>query len=199
MAGMQLPPRLSQYDVLSDYLRVLRAALHQSEPSDVEGEHFRLADAIYRPSSEPAPRIIIGKRGKPRSIAVAAQYADEYNVTFETPDRCRAVVTHVAAACANVGRPAIPVSMLTDYLPGRTKAEVEQGMRRAAATRYPWLLGQRIEQLPSAFLAVTPDGLAARLHEYASAGLSRIVLKVLHPRDLAALDPLLELVQTTYP
>ena len=57
------------------------------------GEHYTLADspALPKPVQSPRPPVIIGGGGQARTPALAARYADEFNIPFRsprTPRRC---------------------------------------------------------------------------------------------------------------
>jgi alkanesulfonate monooxygenase SsuD/methylene tetrahydromethanopterin reductase-like flavin-dependent oxidoreductase (luciferase family) len=63
----------SRMDVFAEQLRIVR-------------EHL---DGRFLPGPTGSLPIIVGGRAKPRTVALAAQYADEYNTVFATPDECR--------------------------------------------------------------------------------------------------------------
>lgn len=192
MAGLELPASATRYEQLAEYLAVVRGVLHAAAPISVTGAHHSLHDAEYHPRPSAPPRIIVGKRGRPRSVGVAARWADEYNLTFATPEHCTETIRVVAAACARVGRPPIDVSALTDVIVGETDDEISRELDRAGR-RYPRLRGLAARDLPTPFLVGTREVVRRRIEAYQQTGLSRIVLKVLNPDRPSALDPLLDL------
>ena len=50
------------------------------------------------------PRIVIGGDGKPRSVRLAARYADEYNLVSARPEEVTRVSAILDEACRAIGR-----------------------------------------------------------------------------------------------
>src|SRR6202042_700853 len=74
---------------------------------DFDGQHYRLAgcEAWPKPLQRPRLPIIVGGSARPRTVALAARFADEYNTTFgATPEACRERRGQLDAACARIGR-----------------------------------------------------------------------------------------------
>ena len=61
----------------------------------------------------PHPPIIIGGNAGPRSAALAARYADEYNTVFATPAEVGERRAVVERACEEAGREPLPFSLMT--------------------------------------------------------------------------------------
>ena len=83
----------------------------------------------------PRPNLIVGGRGGPRSIRMAARYADEYNTVNKTADECRSIRAALGAACAEAGRDPIPLSLMTGWLAGDDQAELLDRAGRLAEWR----------------------------------------------------------------
>ena len=66
------------------------------KPVDVPGRP-RLPNGAAR------PRLLIGGGGTPRSMRIAARYADEFNLSSSSPDRRREKYAELAAACEAIG------------------------------------------------------------------------------------------------
>jgi alkanesulfonate monooxygenase SsuD/methylene tetrahydromethanopterin reductase-like flavin-dependent oxidoreductase (luciferase family) len=77
-------------DVLEEQLQIVRGLFGDGTFS-FDGEHYELegVDALPKPVQRPRPPLIIGGSGKPRSLRLAAAYADEYNTVFPTVEFCR--------------------------------------------------------------------------------------------------------------
>jgi alkanesulfonate monooxygenase SsuD/methylene tetrahydromethanopterin reductase-like flavin-dependent oxidoreductase (luciferase family) len=151
--------------------------------------HWSDGPARPKPVQRPRPNLIVGGRGGPRSIRMAARYADEYNTVSKTAAECAAVREQLDAACAALGRDPIPLSLMTGWLAGEDRAELLDRAGRLAE----W---QARDADPGAFLAELPDSSIAgtiddnleRLRELADAGVERVMLQHLLHRDLDAVE-----------
>ena len=149
------------------------------------GRHFQLEDAPGLPKpvqrdrqGRPKVPLIIGGSGPKRTPALAARFADDYNVGFSDVAATTAGHDRVRAACAAIGRdPAeLAYSAAQVVCCGRTVDEVE---RRAAA------IGRDVDELRRAGLAGSPAEIVDKLGAFAAMGTQRVYLQVL---DLADVD-----------
>jgi len=78
--GLPLPPWPERFDHLEEQLAIVRGLL-TGEPTHHTGQHYQVATSLgsYR-GNRPAPPILVGGNGKPRTIALAARFADELNL-----------------------------------------------------------------------------------------------------------------------
>ncbi|HKT04019.1 MAG TPA: TIGR03560 family F420-dependent LLM class oxidoreductase [Rugosimonospora sp.] len=101
--GIELPPVKQRLDRFTEALQVLHGLLRQPRTT-VDGEYYRLTDAVCEPKpiQDPLP-ILVGGGGERRMLRIVAQYADVWN-TWGTPD----LIAHKSAVldgfCAEVGR-----------------------------------------------------------------------------------------------
>lgn len=111
-AGMR-----ERMDVFAEQLEIVHRSLG-SEPFSFDGDHYRLDDANPQPKSLQAPHLplIVGGRGGPRSVALAARWADEYNTVSPTPDEARALGDRIAQACEQEGRAPLTLSVMTGLI-----------------------------------------------------------------------------------
>jgi len=58
----------------------------------------------------------VGGRGGPRSVALAARWADEYNTVSPAPDEARALRERIAQACEREGRDPLTLSVMTGLI-----------------------------------------------------------------------------------
>ena len=126
------------------------------------GEYYQLTDspALPKPVQSPRPPLILGGAGKARGAALAASYADEYNVAFRDLADTGAVFDRVRAAAATTGRELV-YSVAQVVCVGRNAAELT---RRAAA------IGRDIDDLRAHGIAGTPDEAATRIARVRRAG-----------------------------
>ena len=158
------------------------------ERFDFAGRYYHLENspALPKPVQQPRPPIIIGGGGAKRTPALAARFADEFNVPFHPVDAGRAQFARVNAACEAAGRDPRTMTLsaaLATYC-GRDASEVE---RRAKAVGRP----------PASIdLAGTPAEIVDRLGEWKEAGASRAYLQLL---DLSDLDHVRLLAEEVMP
>jgi F420-dependent oxidoreductase-like protein len=183
--GMPFPPLGERMDRLTEQLEIVTGLWGTPEGKTYghEGRYYRLVDspALPKPVQSPRPPIIVGGKGKRRTPALAARFADEFNVAFAPPDGTAASYDAVRRACADAGRTDLPVfSAAVRLCCGRDEAEVR---RRAAA------IGADPDELRAAGAAAgTPAEVVAALGRYAELGATRIYLQTLDLTDLDHLD-----------
>ena len=192
--GFPFPPTRERIDALAEQLEIVSRSW-RDEPFSFDGEHFRLHDADPRPKplQRPRPPLIVGGSAGPRSAALAARWADEYNTVFATPAECRERRARVAAACEREGRPPIPLSLMTGVLVGADRDELHARAGRLAALRGEELPNgdpaAYVAALPPSWIVGTPDEAIAQLRALADAGVERVMLQhLLHTElDVVAL------------
>ena len=74
--------------------------------SATQGTHYQVTDspALPKPVQRPRPPVIIGGHGPRRTPALAARYADEFNIAFSSVGAAAAQFGRVREACAAAGR-----------------------------------------------------------------------------------------------
>jgi alkanesulfonate monooxygenase SsuD/methylene tetrahydromethanopterin reductase-like flavin-dependent oxidoreductase (luciferase family) len=82
-----LPGHRERLTVFAEQLEVVRG-LWGDGGFGFEGRHYRVGPVDARPKPY-APWLIVGGSAGPRSAALAARFADEYNTVFATADECR--------------------------------------------------------------------------------------------------------------
>jgi F420-dependent oxidoreductase-like protein len=114
--GFLFPRTGERMDVFAEQLEIVRRSLG-TEPFSFDGEHYRLEDANPRPKpAQSRLPIIVGGRGRSRSVSLAARWADEYNAVSPAPDECRALRERIAEACEREGRDPLPLSVMTGLI-----------------------------------------------------------------------------------
>lgn len=184
--GFQFQPTRARIDVLEEQLQVVLGNWGAG-PFSFDGAHYQLQelDAQPKPAQRPHPPLIIGGTGGPRSAALAARYATEYNTPFATVEDVRQRKARIDAACAKVGREPLPFSLMTGVIAGADEAEVRDRARR---------VGERIGQDASGWLSDAPAGwivgtverAAQQLIALREAGISRVMCQQLLHDDLDA-------------
>jgi alkanesulfonate monooxygenase SsuD/methylene tetrahydromethanopterin reductase-like flavin-dependent oxidoreductase (luciferase family) len=188
--GFPFPPIAERMAMLEEQLQVV--AGHWAEGSfSFDGRHYtmREVDARPKPVQRPRPNLIVGGRGGPRSLALAARLADEYNTFGKTAAECREIRRELDSAGLREGRDPIPLSLMTGWLAGEDRAELLERAARLAEWRGHDGDGESfLRSVPENWLVGTVDEVAAGLHELAAAGVERVMLQHLLHRDLDAVE-----------
>jgi alkanesulfonate monooxygenase SsuD/methylene tetrahydromethanopterin reductase-like flavin-dependent oxidoreductase (luciferase family) len=95
------------------------------------------ADDVWpKPFQQPRPRIIVGGRAKPRTVAAAVRYADEYNTLLAPADEIRERRKILDDAAEKAGRGPLTFSMMgelkgsADELEDQLRAYADAGVER---------------------------------------------------------------------
>ncbi|WP_137813608.1 LLM class F420-dependent oxidoreductase [Gandjariella thermophila] len=144
------------------------------------GKHYRLTDspALPKPAQRPRPPVLIGGMGARRTPALAARFADEFNLPFVDVDSAVAQYERVAAACTEIGRDPAEIirSAALVVCVGRDEAEIA---RRAKA------IGREVDELRRNGLCGTPAEVVDRLGTWRQrTGIARVYLQLLDLSDL---------------
>jgi len=186
--GFPFPPTPERMETLAEQLQVVLANW-APEQSSFEGERYRLhdLDAQPKPVQQPHPPLIMGGNAGPRSAALAARFADEYNTAFPSVDDIRARRQRVMEACARVQREPIPFSIMTAVVAGRDSGE----LRDRAARQLERVGGRQdadalLADPPHGWIVGTTDEVVAQLDVLREAGVSRVMCQQLLHDDLDA-------------
>ena len=167
--GFDFPPMKERMDELARQLEVVRMQWSEDHPS--------------RPKPQ-RPRLIMGGAAKPRGAALAARYADEYNVVYATHDEIRERRAAIERACEEAGRPMMPFSLMTGFVIGRDEEEVERRRQaltaRGSTPREVWITG-------------TLDQAREQLDALARMGVDRVMMQMLLHDDVEQIRLLAEL------
>ncbi len=104
--GLELGSLKERSDRLEEGLEVI-VSLLSNEVTNHSGRHFQLTDARCEPKCRQRPHapIVVGGKGKKRTLRTAARFADQWDMTFpETPDDWSELNDVLIGHCADVGR-----------------------------------------------------------------------------------------------
>jgi F420-dependent oxidoreductase-like protein len=187
--GFPFPPMAERLEKLEEQLEVVSREWGEG-PFSFEGRHYRIEDldALPKPVQRPRPNLILGGSGGPRSLGLAARFADEYNVAFKTAEECAAIRSELDEACRSEGRDPIPFSLMTGWLVGEDRAELLDRAGRLAETRGAAAADAEsfLASVPESWVAGTLDEATERLRELAAAGVERVMAQHLLHQDLDA-------------
>jgi F420-dependent oxidoreductase-like protein len=186
--GFPFPSDAERMDVLTEQIEIVHR-LWSEDQVDFEGRHYRLeaCTSLPRPLQEPHPPLIVGGSAGPRSVALAARWADEYNVVFVDPDTARTYRGRIEAACEAIGRDPNEVrfSVMTRLLIGAD----EDDLRRRAAELMERIdedgdVDAFIEGMKPTMTAGTVEQVLERLREFTAVGAERVMFQHLVHDDL---------------
>ena len=192
--GLDFPPIEERADLLEDELAIFHGLWEQPDGWSYSGERLRVEQTSFhpKPTQVPHPPIIVGGEGSPRSIRMAARYADEYNMSSSGPERCAVAFRRLDAECSKIGRDPSSVtrSVMAGLLVGSDEAQfgrrVEAQLTMVGAgskDAKPWL-----EERRARWVLGTPDQARAMVESFAEVGVQRIMLQDMLPRDHAMIE-----------
>jgi F420-dependent oxidoreductase-like protein len=182
--GIPFPSTRERFDRLEEQLAIVTGlwTTPPGERFDFQGRHYQLTDspALPKPVQRPRPPVIVGGFGRKRTPALAARYADEFNVAFAPLGDFNTLVATVTEACQGLDRD--PSTMTWSTAQVLCCGEDEEAYRRRAAA-----IGREPDELRANALAGTVAEVTDKLGAFAEAGAQRVYLQVL---DLSDLDHL---------
>jgi len=178
--GIPFPSLGERFDRLEEQFAIVTGLWEtpDGETFSFDGTHYTLTDSpgLPKPVQSPLP-VVIGGKGKRRTPELAARFAAEYNVPFDTPEVVAACFERARQACEAVGRdPAsLVLSCAQTLAVGVDEVEVQ---RRVDAG------GNDLDWVRAAGLAGTPAEVADKIDRLAGLGAARVYLQVLDLTDL---------------
>jgi F420-dependent oxidoreductase-like protein len=179
--GIPFPSTRERFDRLEEQLAIITGmwTTPVGERFSYHGRYYELTDtpALPKPVQQPHPPIIIGGYGTKRTPALAARYAQEFNLPFPPLDVYVEYIERVRQACTDSGRD--PATLRTTVALvvccGRDEAEFR---RRADA------IGREPDELRANGAAGLPGEVVDKLRAFAAAGAEVAYLQVLDVSDL---------------
>ena len=176
--GIPFPPVGDRMDMLEEAAACVRGLLHD-ERTNFNGKHFVLTDAENepRPVQDRLP-IWIGGGGEKRTLRIAAQYADAWNIPFVAPDEFARKRAILHQHCEAVGRDPAAISCAVNVGLSWNEEDFEsQFGNLRMAVRPGVLMGSDEEVLD-------------RIGEYVTAGADQLNIAVRAPWDPEGLERL---------
>jgi alkanesulfonate monooxygenase SsuD/methylene tetrahydromethanopterin reductase-like flavin-dependent oxidoreductase (luciferase family) len=193
--GFSFPPTGVRFRMFEEQIEIVRRQWEEGT-FDFEGEHYKLSgNALPKPLSP--PNLIVGGRARPRSLALAARWADEYNLVMMTAEDCAEAVPRIRSAWQEASRPEPVISLMTSCIIGSDEVDLLERAHATAEVR-----GDDATD-PEAYLeAERPNTLVGtvaqiseQLAELGELGIERVMLQYLTHRDLDGVDYIAELAQ----
>jgi F420-dependent oxidoreductase-like protein len=183
--GIPFPPLKERFDRYEEQLAIVTGLWNTplGQTFDFDGAYYRLSGspALPKPVQDGGIPVIVGGKGKRRTPRLAARYAAEFNVPFDSVEENARLFAGVREACEEAGRDPASMVYSSALVLCVGKDEAELG-RRAAA------IGREVEDLREHGVAGTPAEAVDTIGRYAEAGAERIYLQVFDLADLDHLD-----------
>ncbi|MEO5918894.1 MAG: TIGR03560 family F420-dependent LLM class oxidoreductase [Candidatus Limnocylindrales bacterium] len=202
--GLPFADITTRADLMEDQLALLHGLWTEPDGWSFAGHQIRVEGGFLRPkpiatpgrptapNGAVRPRIIMGGQGSPRGLRLAARYADEFNLDSASPEQAREKFAKLDATCRTAGRDpgTIVHSVMVGTVIGATDAEVAR--RREAQLTALGITGEDssswFEARKDEWIIGTPDEARAMVRRFADAGVERLMLQDLLPRDLEMVD-----------
>jgi F420-dependent oxidoreductase-like protein len=197
--GLEFPATPVRMERLAEQLEIV-ARSWTDEVVSFEGRHYRVQDlrALPKPVQRPRPTLLVGGGAGPRSLALAARWADEYNTSGVPLEDLRGRRRRLQEAWREAGRdPATArLSLMTTGVVGRDRAEVAERVGRVlAVTGSHDSVAEVIDARPN-WLLGTVDQVAERLKALEAAGVGRVMVQHLDHADTEMVAVLGEVAAT---
>ena len=182
--SIPFPPLGERFERLAEQLEILRGLWETPVGGEYNfaGTHYEIvkSPALPKPVQSPVP-IIIGGGGKKKTPMLAARFANEFNLPFQSLERFAEQCGRVRAACESIGRDPsdLAYSAALVVCVGKNESEIA---RRAAS------IGRDVAELRENGVCGTPTEAVEKLRTWSAAGAERVYLQVLDLADLEHLD-----------
>lgn len=179
--GIPFPSTGERFERLQEQLAIVTGlwAASADQPFEHRGAHYTLASnaGLPKPLQQPRPPIIVGGSGPRRTPALAARFADEWNMPFPPLALFTERQRQADRACEEAGRDPSTLRRSMALVVCCGEDEVAFARRAAAIGREPG-------ELRANGAAGMPDEVVNRLGEFADAGAAVAYLQVLDLTDL---------------
>ena len=183
--GIDFPTVGTRMDQLEEGIQVLRGLLHH-DVTDFDGEWFQLRGARNEPRPAQAKLPIwVGGGGEKRTLRIAAQYADGWNVPFVSPEEFASKRDVLHRHCADVGRDPAEIRCAVNLGLAWTEESLRAQFGALTDRVRPGVLGGSVDQV------------VERIGEYVEAGADQVNLALRAPFDVDALTQFSESVGLT--
>jgi alkanesulfonate monooxygenase SsuD/methylene tetrahydromethanopterin reductase-like flavin-dependent oxidoreductase (luciferase family) len=192
--GFPFPPTGERFGLLEEQIEIVRRQWEEGG-LDFEGEHYRIRGGNALPKPLSPPNLIVGGRARPRSLKLAARWADEYNLVMMTAEECAEAVPMIKRAWQDADRSAPVISLMTSCIVGSDEVDLLERAHAVAEIRgddatdpEAYLRKERPNSLVGTVAQVREQ-----LAELEEVGVRRVMLQYLPHRDLDGVDYIAEL------
>jgi alkanesulfonate monooxygenase SsuD/methylene tetrahydromethanopterin reductase-like flavin-dependent oxidoreductase (luciferase family) len=191
--GFPFPPMGERFDLLEEQIEIVRRQWEEGT-LDFQGEHYELhGDALFKPLSP--PNLIVGGRAKPRSLRLAARWADEYNLVMMTAEECAEAIPAIRHAWQEAERPTPVISLMTSCVIGSDEVDLLERAHAVAEVRGEDATDPKAylrDERPNSLVGTVAQ-IREKLAELEEIGVERVMLQYLTHADLDGVDYIAEL------
>jgi len=192
--GFPFPPTGERVAMFEEQIEIVSRQWDE-EPFDFEGEHYRIKGGNAQPKPISRPNLIVGGSARPRTLAAAAKWADEYNLVMMNAEQARDAVPVVRKAWEDAGREKPVISLMTHGIIGSDPVDLLERAHRVAEVRGEDASDPEayIKGLRDNTLVGTVAEIGEQLSELKAAGVERVMFQHLTHNDLDGVDLIAEL------
>jgi alkanesulfonate monooxygenase SsuD/methylene tetrahydromethanopterin reductase-like flavin-dependent oxidoreductase (luciferase family) len=192
--GFPFPPTGVRFRMFEEQIEIVRRQWGEGS-FDFQGEHYEIAGGNALPKPLSPPNLIVGGNAGPRSLALAARWADEYNLVMMGAEDCAEAAPKIKRAWQDASRPEPVISLMTGCVVGSDEVDMLERAHAVAEIRGEEASDPEayVEQLPPHWLVGTVAQVMERLEELEGVGVQRVMLQYLPHRDLDGVDYIAEL------
>jgi alkanesulfonate monooxygenase SsuD/methylene tetrahydromethanopterin reductase-like flavin-dependent oxidoreductase (luciferase family) len=197
MFGYPLGDMATRFARLEEGLEVITRLLRSDTPVDFAGKFFRLQGSMLPGPRRPGgPPVMIGGSGPRRTLPLVARFADVWNAQELTPEGVRERSARLDELLVAAGRRPEEVRRTFNVLVvcGRRPEEIAERLRahRRYAELAPLSQDAVLENLRTEWGAIvgTPEEVAARIDDYAAAGIAEVSVQWPGVDDIEGLEVL---------
>jgi alkanesulfonate monooxygenase SsuD/methylene tetrahydromethanopterin reductase-like flavin-dependent oxidoreductase (luciferase family) len=192
--GFPFPPTGERVKMFEEQIEIVRRQW-DPEPFDFGGEIYRIKGGNAQPKPISRPNLIVGGSARPRTLAAAARWADEYNLVMMNAEQAREAVPVVRKAWEDAGRDTPVISLMTHGIIGSDEVDLLERAHRVAEIRGEDASDPEsyIEGLRDNTLVGTVAEIRGQLTVLEEAGVERVMFQHLTHNDLDGVDLIAEL------
>lgn len=191
--GFAFPGLSVRLEMLEEQLEMVSGLWTQPPGWSMHGRHYTVEDALFAPApvQRPRPPLIVGSRGRPRSVRIASRLADHLNLYYCTPGMAAAAFAGLEAECRAIGRDPASVrrSVLLGTVVGEGRREADRRLAQVMATfGFEGTADDWRRANDGIWVHGTPDEAASIARTFAEAGADTLIFQTFLPEDLAMID-----------
>jgi len=184
--GFDLLDLRGRFDRFEEGVEVVARLLQSEGPVDFQGKYYRLdqAQLLPRPARPGGPPLLIGGKGRRRTLGLAARYAAEWNAGFIPPETFADLNRRLDQLIDQHGRERGEVrrSLMTTVVFDADQARLERRLAKEGR--------DAVEMAGRGVIVGGPAQVRDRIGEYEAAGVQRLMLQWLDLDDRDGIEAL---------